>query len=136
MPKQPLFSVTARDCEWSYTRGTGNGGQKKNKTSSAVHCTHLPSGAHGYSEASRSQGDNRRDAFEKMANTDKFQQWLKLEFMRRTGEMLAIEQAVEREMARVKTEIRIDGRWTEVRPDQLVDDPDNFVLEVIDEKDN
>ena len=124
--KNLLFSVTAQDCEWSYTKGTGAGGQKRNKTSSAVHCTHRASGAHGYSEASRSQLDNRKDAFEKMANTDKFKQWLRLEYMRRTGELLAIEAAVERELMRVKTEIKIDGKWTEVRPDQLVDDPDKF----------
>lgn len=128
--RNPLFSVTAQDCDWSYTRGTGAGGQKKNKTSSAVHCTHRASGAHGYSEASRSQVDNRRDAFEKMAATEKFQRWANLEFMRRTGEMLEIERSVERELTKVRTEIKIDGRWTEVRPDQLVDDPDNFVLEV------
>lgn len=134
MDKRPLFSVTAQDCEWSYTRGTGAGGQKRNKTSSAVHCTHRASRAHGYSESSRSQLDNRRDAFEKMAATQEFQQWLRLEFMRRTGEMLAIEQAVEREMQKVKTEIKIDGRWTEVRADQLVDNPDDFVMEVFENK--
>lgn len=130
MDKRPLFSVTAQDCEWSYTRGTGAGGQKRNKTSSAVHCTHRASRAHGYSESSRSQLDNRRDAFEKMAATKEFQQWIRLEYMRRTGELLAIEQAVERELQKVKTEIKIDGRWTQVRPDQLVDDPDNFVMQV------
>lgn len=107
---------------------------KKNKTSSAVHCTHRASRAHGYSESSRSQLDNRRDAFEKMAATKEFQQWMRLEFMRRTGEMLAIEQAVEREMQKIKTEIKIDGRWTEVRADQLVDNPDDFVMEVFENK--
>lgn len=126
--KDPLFSVTAQDCEWSYTKGTGAGGQKRNKTSSAVHCTHRASGAHGYSEASRSQLDNRKDAFEKMANSDKFKQWLRLEYMRRTGELLAIEAAVERELMKVKTEIKIDGKWTEVTADKLVDDPDKFIL--------
>lgn len=130
----PLFSVTAADCEWSYTRGSGNGGQKKNKTSSAVHCKHRASGAYGYSEASRSQLDNRRDAFEKMAETEKFKKWVHLEYMRRTGEMLAIEQAVERELTKVRTEIKIDGRWTEVRTDQLVDNPDDFVLEIGEQK--
>jgi len=128
--RKPLFSVTANDCEWSYTRGTGAGGQKRNKTSSAVHCTHRPSGAHGYSEASRSQFDNRRDAFVKMTETERFKKWLHLEFMKRTGEMNEIERRVEEELRRVKTEIRIDGRWTEVRPDQLVDNPDDFVLEI------
>nr|WP_298657373.1 peptide chain release factor-like protein [uncultured Flavobacterium sp.] len=61
--KELLFSVTKEDCDWSYTKGTGSGGQKRNKTSSAVHCTHRESGAKGYSEASRSQLDNKRDAF-------------------------------------------------------------------------
>lgn len=134
MDKRPLFSVTAQDCEWSYTKGTGAGGQKRNKTSSAVHCIHRASGARGYSEASRSQLDNRRDAFEKMSATKEFQQWVRIEYMRRTGELLAIEQAVEREMQKVKTEIKIDGRWTEVRPGQLVDNPDDFVMEVFENK--
>lgn len=127
---KPLFSITAKDCEWSYTKGTGAGGQKRNKTSSAVHCTHKASGAHGYSEASRSQLDNRRDAFVKMTETDKFKQWVRLEYMRRTGELMEIERRVEQELTKVKTEVKIDGKWTEVNPQQLVDDPDNFVFEI------
>ena len=121
-----MFSVTAADCDWSYTRGTGNGGQKKNKTSSAVHCHHRASGAHGYSEASRSQLDNRKDAFTKMFNSDKFQTWVKLEYMRRSGELMEIERRVEEELRKTKLEIKIDGKWTEVTVEQLVDDPDNF----------
>ena len=31
--RKPLFSVTAKDCNWDYYRGSGSGGQKKNKTS-------------------------------------------------------------------------------------------------------
>ncbi len=128
--KQLLFSVTAADCDWSYTRGTGNGGQKKNKTSSAVHCKHTASGAYGYSESSRSQLDNRRDAFRKMSETDQFQQWVKLEFMKRSGQLSEIERLVEKEMQKVKLEIKIDGKWTEVKPHQLVDNPEDFVLEI------
>lgn len=127
--KQLLFSVTAADCEWSYTRGTGNGGQKKNKTSSAVHCSHRASGAHGYSEASRSQLDNRRVAFRKMTESPEFQRWLNIETMRRNGQMADIERRVEEDLRKVKTEIRVDGKWTEVSPTQLVDDPDNFVVD-------
>lgn len=114
-----LFSVTAKDCDWSYTRGSGNGGQKKNKTSSAVHCMHRPSGAHGYSEASRSQADNKKDAFVKMSESKEFQNWLHIEFMKRSGEMDEIDRYVERELAKVKTEIRIDGKWTEVSVSEL-----------------
>lgn len=122
MTKELLFSITAADCEWSYTRGTGKGGQKKNKTSSAVHCMHRPSGAHGYSEASRSQLDNKREAFRKMAESKEFKTWHRLETARRTGQLLEIEDAVNREMNRVKLEIKDEqGRWTEIDKDAKLD---------------
>lgn len=128
--RELLFSVTAKDCEWSYTKGTGAGGQKRNKTSSAVHCHHRPSGAHGYSEASRSQHDNKRDAFVKMANTEEFRKWNRMEAMRRMGILEEIDRSVEREMLyNTKIEIRIDGVWTEVKEHMLVDDPDDFRVE-------
>lgn len=131
--KEPFFSITARDCEWSYTRGTGAGGQKRNKTSSAVHCIHKASGAHGYSESSRSQLDNRKDAFKKMAETDKFKRWIHIEYMKRTGEYLEAERQLEKSLTKVRLEVKIDGRWTEVRADQLVDDPDNFDFSFLEE---
>ncbi len=118
-PKAVLFSVTAADCDWSYTKGTGAGGQKRNKTSSAVHCRHRASGAHGYSEASRSQHDNKRDAFVKMAETARFKEWHRLETMRRSGEMALIETAVKKSLAFVKTETKVDGKWTETPVEQL-----------------
>ena len=128
--RELLFSVTARDCEWSYTKGTGAGGQKRNKTSSAVHCHHRPSGAHGYSEASRSQHDNKRDAFVKMANSQEFRLWNRMEAMRRMGVLDDIDRRVDREMLlNTRLEIRVDGRWTEVREHMLVDNPDDFRVE-------
>jgi protein subunit release factor B len=118
MAKELLFSITANDCDWSYTRGTGKGGQKKNKTSSAVHCMHRPSGAHGYSEASRSQLDNKREAFRKMAETKEFQKWHKIEAARRMGTLATIEDNVNREMNNITVEIKDEkGRWTKVDRD-------------------
>lgn len=123
MSKELLFSITANDCEWSYTRGTGKGGQKKNKTSSAVHCMHRPSGAHGYSESSRSQRDNKEDAFRKMAETKEFKDWMRLEIARRSGQLLEIEDAVNREMNRVTVEVKDEeGRWTKVDRDDPLND--------------
>ena len=114
--KQILFSVTASDCDWSYTRGTGAGGQKKNKTSSAVHCTHRQSGAAGYSEETRSQAKNRQSAFVKMVGTDKFKAWHRVEVMRRTGQMAVIDAEVEKQMRRVRVDRKNDdGRWEEWR---------------------
>lgn len=123
MTKELLFSVTAADCDWSYTRGTGKGGQKKNKTSSAVHCTHRASKAHAYSEASRSQLDNRRDAFKKMAATPEFQKWLKLETARRQGTLMEVEQKVENEMRKIVVEVKDPaGKWTRVDKDDELND--------------
>lgn len=111
MEKELVFSVTQQDCEWSYTRGTGKGGQKKNKTSSAVHCIHRPSGAHGYSEASRSQRDNKEEAFLKMSKTKEFQAWFRLEVARRMGTLQKVEEAVDKQMQQVKVEVRKDDKW-------------------------
>lgn len=113
MGRQLLFSVTASDCEWSYTRGTGKGGQKKNKTNSAVHCMHRPSGAHGYSEASRSQADNRRDAFVKMTTTKEFSTWHRIECLKRSGQMQLIDNEVARQMKKIKVECKKDGKWVD-----------------------
>lgn len=134
MTNNILFSVTAKDCDWSYTKGTGAGGQKRNKTSSAVHCTHRASGAHGYSETSRSQHDNKRDAFVKMASTDKFQKWSKIEAMKRCGILDEIDRKVQEELTKVKIEIKIDGKWTEVKEHMLVDDPEDFRIEWLQEQ--
>lgn len=109
-----LFSVTAADCDWAYTRGTGAGGQKKNKTSSAVHCTHRASGAHGYAEETRSQAKNRELAFVKMAQTKVFRDWHAAEVMRRNGQMAIIDANVEMEIRRVKVERKNEeGLWEE-----------------------
>ncbi len=110
--KEKLFSITASDFEWSYTKGSGAGGQKRNKTSSAVHCSHLPSGASGYSEASRSQIDNKRDAWLKCIQSSKFQKWIKYEMMRKCGILAEIDSYVEKEMKKILIEGKDEsGRW-------------------------
>lgn len=114
MSRELVLRVTAADCDWAYTRGTGKGGQKRNKTSSAVHCTHRASGAHGYSEASRKQIDNRREAFRKMAQSETFETWRKREVARRMGDLDEIERKVDRELENVRVEGIVDGRWTEL----------------------
>ena len=76
--KTKMFSVTAADCRWDVFRGSGNGGQKKQKTSSGVRCVHEASGAEGKATDHREQSVNRKTAFERMAATPEFQSWLKL----------------------------------------------------------
>ena len=98
MGKTVLFSVTAADCRWDYFRGSGKGGQKRNKTESGVRCTHVASGAVGQSDDTRSQHDNKRTAFKRMAETAKFKAWHKIECARRMGEEQRIRDRVEEQM--------------------------------------
>lgn len=76
--KTKMFSLTAADCRWDVFRGSGDGGQKKQKTSSGVRCVHEPSGAEGKATDSRMQSVNRKTAFERMVATPEFQSWLTL----------------------------------------------------------
>src|SRR5688500_19045524 len=55
-----------RDCRWEAFRGPGPGGQKRNKTSSAVRVTHEPSGLSALAGESRSQARNRAKALERL----------------------------------------------------------------------
>jgi protein subunit release factor B len=76
--KQRLFKMTADDFVFKPTRGTGAGGQKKNKTYSAIQCFHPPSGAMGYAEDSRDQSKNRGLAFKRCYDTKEFQAWFRM----------------------------------------------------------
>src|SRR3954452_24876306 len=53
-------------CEVDTYRASGPGGQKRNKTSSAVRLRHLPSGLIVIAEESRSQHENRAKALKRL----------------------------------------------------------------------
>jgi hypothetical protein len=61
-PDGELFS----SCVFEAFKSTGHGGQKKNKTSSAVRLVHTPSGIAVTASGSRSQAQNRRSALKKL----------------------------------------------------------------------
>ncbi len=118
-----LFSVTAKDCDWSFSHGSGNGGQARNKSLSAVHCHHRASGAKTFSQAGRSQEDNKRDAFVKMCNTKEFKAWHQREVWKHLGVLEQIEKAVADGMQpeNLRMEVRVDGKWVEVPMDAPLD---------------
>lgn len=74
--KELLFRLTDNDFDFQAKRGSGKGGQKKNKTSSAIQCFHRPSGAIGESEDQREQSQNKRLAFKRCTDTLQFRAWL------------------------------------------------------------
>jgi hypothetical protein len=58
--------LLARQCRWDAFRGPGPGGQKRNKTSSAVRVTHEPTGISATAAEMRSQAGNRTLAWDRL----------------------------------------------------------------------
>lgn len=126
MNKELLFSVTAKDCDWTYYRASGNGGQNRNKRETACRCVHKASGAVGIGEDHREQRRNREAAFERMAKSLKFQLWLKREIAdsikseeQKDRERKAIEEEVNKMMQpeNLKIETFQNGKWIEFYED-------------------
>lgn len=111
--KRILFTVNASDCDWIYQRGSGKGGQKKNKTSSAVRCIHRASRGAGYAEDTRSQSINKGLAFGRMANSKEFKAWHKLEVAKRLGIEDEVQERVDELMRdiHIRVEAKVDGKW-------------------------
>src|SRR5262249_47654272 len=61
-PTAAEVTLPERDLVWSTCRGTGSGGQKRNKTESTVLLTHRPTGLQVRCETARSQLQNRATA--------------------------------------------------------------------------
>lgn len=72
------FSITAKDCDFQFFRASGKGGQHRNKTDSATRCIYKPSNAVGECTEHKEQKQNKRKAFERMANSPEFRSWLNL----------------------------------------------------------
>ena len=93
--KKLLFSVTKKDFDFQTFRAGGKGGQHQNKRDTGVRCVHRSSGAKGEGRDSRSQKQNKKNAFLRCVNSKKFQDWLKIEVARMMGEEIDIEKKVD-----------------------------------------
>lgn len=111
MPREKLFSVTLADCEVQTFRAGGPGGQNQNKRDTGVRIIHHPSGARGEAREERSQLQNKKLAFRRMAESSAFKAWVRM----RTGKDDAIKAEVERMMwpHNIRTEVRKNGEWVE-----------------------
>jgi protein subunit release factor A len=116
--RQPLFSLSkdGGDFTVEYFSGTGPGGQFRNHHCMCCRIKHPKSGAMATCAEERSQEANRRRAFKRLAESDKFKKWLRLETSRRSGELADIEAAVDRSLSHVKVEVKNEkGLWEEVK---------------------
>ncbi len=78
MERTKMLTVTIKDCTVQTFRAGGKGGQNQNKRDSGVRVIHPPSGARGESREGRSQLENKRKAFVRMAESPKFRAWVRL----------------------------------------------------------
>ena len=110
-----LFSVTKKDLIIQFFKGSGPGGQHRNKVETAVRIIHPESGAVGESQSEKKQSQNKKIAFRHLVNSKKFQLWLK----RKAREIITkktIEQIVEEQVQEknLKFEIKDEkGKWVE-----------------------
>ncbi len=93
--RELLFSVTKKDLRIDTFRCSGHGGQNVNKRDTGVRITHIESGAVGESREERSQGQNKKNAFRRMAATDKFQKWVKIKAIFTSNMLREVEEKVD-----------------------------------------
>ena len=67
-PPQPVraHTVDEKDIAEQFYRGTGRGGQRRNKVSTAVRIVHLPTGLEVHTERGRSQAGNRQQVRDRL----------------------------------------------------------------------
>lgn len=93
--RERLFSVTLKDCVVQDFSAGGPGGQHQNTSNTGIRVIHPPSGARGESREERSQLQNKKAAFTRMASTQVFRQWCQ----RQVLGVITPEEKVKRDMA-------------------------------------
>lgn len=96
--KELLFSITKKNFDIVHFKASGKGGQKRNKTSSAVRITHRESGAVWEGKEHRHQHINKKNAFHRCIESDKFKKWFKIEVARKTGEWKQAEKRIKKQV--------------------------------------
>lgn len=110
--RKPIVSITIKDCVVETFRGSGPGGQNKNKRDSCVRIKHPPSGAVGEGRDARTQFQNKQSAFKRMAESKEFKNWLKIQAARLVG--FDPEAEVEKALAPKNLKIEVkdeNGNW-------------------------
>ena len=88
----------------------GPGGQHQNTANTGVRIIHRDSGARGEARDSRSQLDNKRNAFRRMTQDPKFRIWLnRMVWFAGVSPELRVEKDMQPQ--NLKVEVREDGRW-------------------------
>lgn len=108
--RKPVLTLTRKDFRIEYFRGSGAGGQNRNKRDTACRVVHTASGAASECQEERSANQNFRIAFERLAEKPRFKMWLSGALMDHAAVDLAVAAAAQPE--NIRTEVQVDGRWT------------------------
>lgn len=123
--RERVLSVTLADCRVDTFHAGGKGGQNQNTRDTGVRIVHPPSGAVGESREERSQLQNKKAAFKRMAQSTAFKLWLNRELYglaadgnrgyawKFEGGRWVRNDAQGLDMRDVKVEVRHLGRWVE-----------------------
>jgi protein subunit release factor B len=114
--KELIFIVQKKDFEVQTFQSGGKGGQHQNKTDSGVRIIHRDSSAVGESRTDRSQLRNKRLAFKRLTDSNKFKLWMQRRVFEITGGK-TIAQRVDEQMQskNIKVEVKDEttNRWKE-----------------------
>ena len=110
---KPWLSVSIKDCRVDTFRAGGPGGQRQNKVSSGVRIIHEPSGAVGEARDERSQLQNKKLAFRRMANDPKFALWVRMQSGYEAKAQAWVSKMMDEKY--IKTEVHDEkGRWVDM----------------------
>lgn len=118
--RELLLRVTAKDFDIAHIKGSGPGGQHRNKTSTGVRMKHRASGAVGEATDDRSQEANKKAAFRRCVDTPEFQSWLRIAIREAMGRP-SVEQLVDEAMRpeNITTQVLDNKRWVDIDPSLL-----------------
>jgi len=115
--RELILSVGLKDMRVKPCRGSGNGGQHRNKNFTGCQMWHDPSGSFASATDSKSFDQNRKAAFLRIVKSESFETWRRKECARLTGEEARIADRVEKKMRRpwdFQAEVVEDGDWVKV----------------------
>lgn len=123
MEREVLFKVTKADFDETHVRGSGPGGQHRNKTSTGVRLHHRASGATAEATDNKSQHINRIEAFRRIQETAEWKRWFR-EMIFTTQGMPSTAERIEAAMSpeKITTQVLDErSRWVTVDPSSLQD---------------
>lgn len=113
--KELLFSLTRKDFVVEPYKGSGKGGQHRNKTMSCIRIKHTASGAEAIGTEHREQRRNRSAAFRRLVATPTFKAWHKQEVSRLLHGERELDRKIEEALSpqNIKTELWDSemGKW-------------------------